>query len=126
MKVSDLRKAIRLLQIFPFVISAVFLLVYFLCFIGYDISIALCPIFGVSLFTLSVITLIAKRLHVSSWSMFFYYLLLVVTCIDIAGMLTPIANAMIDASGINFMLLTSGGFGSFITYLHERFKNISA
>lgn len=126
MRVSDLRKAIRLLQIFPFVISAVFMLVYFLCANGCDISWKLCPIFGVSLFSLSIITFIAKRMHVSSWSMFFYYLLLIVTCIDILGMVAPLADFVIDSSGINFMLLTSGGFSSFITYIYERFTNFSS
>lgn len=63
-------------------------------------------------------------MHVSSWSMFFYYLLITVIVIDIVGMVIPISKTVFDAASINFMLLSSGNVSSFITYLYDRFKNV--
>lgn len=126
MKVSDYRKAIRILQIFPFIISILFLLIYLLIIIGYDFSIQLCPICGISFLSIFTMALIAKRMHVSSWSLFFYYLLLVIVIVDISSLFIKYNDLLINTASINFMLLVSGGCSSFITYLYERFKDISS
>lgn len=126
MKISDLRKAIRLLQIFPFVVSFVLLVVYLLSSMSCDISVVMCPVFGLSLFTLVTMTLTAKRLHVSSWALFFYYLLIVVIIIDFIGFFFPFSQLFFNTASLDFMLLVSGGIASFITYLYERFKNFSS
>lgn len=126
MKISDLRKAIRVLQLFPIVVSLLFLVVYFFCSIGIDISLVFNPVCGISLISILTLACVAKRMHVSSWSMFFYYLLVVVVCIDISNIFVTFSTALVSSASVNFMLLVSGGCGSFMTYLHERFEEFCA
>lgn len=123
--IKNIRKAIRILQEIPLVLS-VFVIVCFL-FDTYNMEIDwhICPLFGFSVYILLRLYAASRRLYVSRWSRMLYLNLVMVASVDFLDSVFNSSTRFINLQEFIFAIFISVILSSFVTFLYEKFKRQS-
>lgn len=121
-KPNNLRKTIRILQTIPIVLSVV-VVVGFL-FDTYDIDAAwyLSASFGFSVYVLSMLYIISRRLYVSLWSRILYINLIMVSVVDLLDTIFKFSDRFLSLQGFMFSIFISVVIASLFTFIYDKFK----
>lgn len=119
---NNLRKAIRVLQQIPIVLSLV-VVIGFLCD-TYDLEICwyLCPIAGFSIYILAMLYFISRRLYVSLWSRILYLNLIMVSLVDFLDSIFKFSKKFATLQEFVFSIFIAVVVSSLCTYIYDRFK----
>lgn len=122
-KPNNLRKTIRILQTIPIVLSVV-VVVGFL-FDTYDIDAAwyLSASFGFSVYVLSMLYLISRRLYVSLWSRILYIDLIMVSVVDLLDTIFKFSDRFLSLQGFVFSIFIAVVISSLCTYIYDKFRH---
>lgn len=122
-KPNNLRKTIRILQTIPIVLSVV-VVVGFL-FDTYDIDAAwyLSASFGFSVYVLSMLYIISRRLYVSLWSRILYIDLIMVSVVDLLDTIFKFSDRFLSLQGFVFSIFIAVVVSSLCTYIYDKFRH---
>lgn len=121
-KPNNLRKTIRLLQSIPIVLSVVVVIAFLLDTLDIYIMWYACPIFGFSIYTLSMLYVISRRLYVSRWSRILYLNLIMVSVVDLLDTIFKFSDRFLSLQGFLFSIFMSVVIASLFTYIYDKFK----
>jgi len=122
-KPNNFRKAIRLLQSIPIVLSVVVVVAFLLDTLDIYIMWYACPLFGFSIYTLSMLYLISRRLYVSRWSRILYLNLIMVSFVDLLDTIFKFSDRFLSLQGFVFSIFISVVIASLFTFIYEKFKH---
>ena len=121
-KPNNLRKTIRLLQSIPIVLSVVVVIAFLLDTLDIYIMWYACPIFGFSIYTLSMLYVIGMRLYVSRWSRILYLNLIMVSVVDMLDTIFKFSDRFLSLQGFLFSIFMSVVITSLFTYIYDKWK----
>lgn len=121
-KPNNLRKTIRLLQSIPIVLSVVVVIAFLLDTLDIYIMWYACPIFGFSIYTLSMLYVISRRLYVSRWSRILYLNLIMVSVVDLLDTIFKFSDRFLSMQGFVFSIFISVVIASLFTYIYDKWK----
>ena len=121
-KPNNLRKTIRLLQSIPIVLSVVVVIAFLLDTLDIYIMWYACPLFGFSIYTLSMLYLISRRLYVSRWSRILYLDLIMVSVVDLLDTIFKFSDRFLSLQGFLFSIFMSVVITSLFTYIYDKWK----
>lgn len=122
-KVNNLRKTIRLLQSIPIVLSVVVVLGFLLDTCDIYVMWYACPLFGFSIYTLSMLYLISRRLYVSKWSRILYLNLISISTIDFLDTIFKFSEKFATFQEFVFSIFIAVVVSSLCTYIYDKFKH---
>lgn len=122
-KVNNIRKTIRLLQSIPIVLSVVVVFGFLLDTLDIYIMWYACPMFGFSIYTLSMLYLISRRLYVSRWSRILYLNLIMVSIVDFLDTIFKFSDRFLSLQELVFCMFIAGVLSSLCTYVHGKWQN---
>lgn len=122
MKISRLRKAIAILQVFPIIVSAISVVDTALDVSGIYLSELAAPFFGVSLFTLYCMYRVASMLFVNKWSLLLYIALIISSALYALADIFKAQQVAVTLQELAVAAVYIGTASSFATYLYGKFK----
>ena len=122
-KINNLRKTIRLLQSIPIVLSVVVVFGFLLDTLGIYIMWYACPMFGFSIYTLSMLYVISRRLYVSRWSRILYLNLIMVSVVDLLDTIFKFSDRFLSLQGFVFSIFIAVVVSSLCTFIYDKFKH---
>lgn len=122
-KANNLRKTIRLLQSIPIVLSVVVVLGFLLDTLDIYIMWYACPLFGFSIYTLSMLYVISRRLYVSRWSRILYIDLIMVSVVDLLDTIFKFSDRFLSLQGFVFSIFIAVVVSSLCTYIYDKFRH---
>lgn len=122
-KVNNLRKTIRLLQSIPIVLSVVVVFGFLLD--TYDIGVMwyACPMFGFSIYTMSMLYVIGRRLYVSRWSRILYLNLVLISTVDFFDSIFKFSEKFATFQELVFSIFIAVVVSSLCTFIYDKFKH---
>lgn len=121
--VGNVRRAVRVLQEIPLVLSAAVVLCFATDFARFEMEFLLCPIFGFSLYMLVRLYAIARRLYVSRWSRLLYIILIFVSATDFLDTIFDFSCRIVEFQQHVFSLFIVGILSSLLTFIYDKFKS---
>ena len=122
-KPNNLRKTIRLLQSIPIVLSVVVVIAFLLDTLDIYIMWYACPMFGFSIYTLSMLYVISRRLYVSRWSRILYIDLIMVSVVDLLDTIFKFSDRFLSLQGFVFSIFIAVVISSLCTYIYDKFRH---
>lgn len=120
---NNLRKTIRLLQSIPIVLSVVVVFGFLLDTLDIYIMWYACPLFGFSIYTLSMLYLISRRLYVSRWSRILYLNLIAISTFDFVDTIFKFSDRILCLQEFVFSIFIAVVVSSLCTYIYDKFKH---
>lgn len=121
--VGNVRRAVRVLQEIPLVLSAAVVVCSSADFASLEAECLLCPIFGFSLYMLVRLYAIARRLYVSRWSRLLYITLIFVSATDFLDTILDFSGSIVEFQQHVFSLFIVGILSSLLTFIYDKFKS---
>ena len=82
-----------------------------------------CPLFGFSIYTLSMLYLISRRLYVSKWSRILYLNLISISTIDFLDTIFKFSEKFATFQEFVFSIFIAVVVSSLCTYIYDKFKH---
>ena len=122
-KTSNVRKAIRQLQVLPVVLSLFVLTGYITDIFCINLMWFLCPMFGYSIYVLSTLYSMSRKMYVSRWSRVLYINLIAVVCIELVDEIFGLSLRFIEFQQYVMSMFIVGIIVSLCTFIYDKFKH---
>ncbi len=119
---ANIRRVIRILQIFPFILSLVIILNFILDLFGKSLPVLFFDAFGCCLVLLLFCFVAGHKLHVSKWSESLYVMLIFLYLFDILNEIFQFADAYIVIYQVINILLMLVIVSFFISFIYGKYK----
>lgn len=82
-----------------------------------------CPMFGFSIYTMSMLYVISRRLYVSRWSRVLYLNLIMVSTFDLLDTIFKFSDRILCLQEFVFSIFIAVVVSSLFTYIYDKFKH---
>lgn len=110
------------MQSIPIVLSAVVVFCFLLDTCDIYIMWYACPMFGFSIYTLSMLYVISRRLYVSKWSRILYVNLIMISTFDLFDTIFKFSDRILSLQEFVFSIFIVGVLSSLFTFIYDKSK----
>ncbi len=121
-KVRRIRRAIRILQTTPIVLSLFVVLCNITDILCVNLNWLLCPLFGFSVFVLLQLYRASRLLYVSRWSRVLYVSLIMIVTTELLDEIFALSLKGVEMQQFVFCMLIVGVIVSLCTFIYDKFK----
>ncbi len=121
-KVRRIRRAIRILQTTPIVLSLFVVLCNITDILCVNLNWLLCPLFGFSVFVLLQLYRASRLLYVSRWSRVLYVALIMIVTTELLDEIFALSLKGVEMQQFVFCMLIVGVIVSLCTFIYDKFK----
>lgn len=118
-----MRRAIRILQTTPIVLSLFVLFCNVTDILCVNLSWFLCPLFGFSVFVLFQMYRAARLMYASRWSRVLYITLIFIVTTELIDEAFALSLKGVEIQQFAFCTLIVGVIASLFTYIYDKFKH---
>ena len=122
-KVGKIRRAIRILQTTPVVLSLFVVLCNITDILCVNLNWLLCPLFGFSVFVLLQLYRVSKLMYVSRWSRVLYVTLIMIVTTELFDEIFALSLKGVEMQQFIFCSLITGTIVSLLTFIYDKFKH---
>lgn len=122
-KVGRIRRAIRILQTTPIILSLFVVLCNVTDILCVNLNWLLCPLFGFSVFVLLQLYRVSRLLYVSRWSCVLYVTLIMIVTTELIDEIFALSLKGVEMQQFIFCTLITGTIVSLLTFIYDKFKH---